>query len=300
MKYIIQKTLCKNAIISIYKGIDPIHKKSVIIKRQQNDNKKYSTKSLVDAEWKILDKLREVDGIPKIVDYYKDCINNYLILDYLGKDLEGIQKENENKFSLGFCAFFMTELLTILSDIHENNIFHCDLKPSNFIFNFKESKIFLIDFSVSQIKGTKNTSIVGTPKFCSFYCHDCLHYSCRDDLISLGYVALYFFLGYLPWQKNKMRSLCTLNKIKEYKGELLTFLKNNPEIPEEFIIYFNYCYSLQINSEPEYIILRNLFVKMMNNNNYTKKTLENEIKLFVFKGKQNNINNLCRSLLYLS
>lgn len=282
-KYIIKKTIYKNTIFSVYKGYNISDYSDIIIKSEtinNNDN----NKNIIDHERKILEQLREIKQIPKIIDYYNESFNNYIVFNYLGKDLERLHAI-KNRFSIGFCAFFMTEALFILRNIHERGVFHCDLKPSNFIFNNKENKIYLIDFSVSQIKKESmmkhdNTScMIGTPKFCSIHCHDIIPYSERDDLISLGYVLLYFYYGYLPWQKNKLALShinYTLNNVKNMKNELFVFLKNN-DPPEEFIIYFNYCFSLELYADIDYKMLHLLFVRLLKTINYTKENLEQEI-----------------------
>jgi len=282
-KYSIIKTLYKSSTFCIYKAFDKTIEKEIIIKCESRDNinlektimSSEHSKNIIDYERKILEQLREIRYIPKILDYYNDHLNNFLVIDYLGKDLEYLLNIKK-QFSLGFCAFFMTEVLPILRDIHQKNVFHCDIKPANFIFNSAEKKIYLIDFSVAQT-ASKTRSMVGTPKFCSYNCHETGYYSPRDDLLSLGYVLLYFYLGYLPWQKNLFTDSgkhYSLNAIKEKKRDLLAFLKNQPQfIPDEFNIFFNYCYSLKINDEIDYKMLHLLFMRLLKKIDYTENRL---------------------------
>lgn len=296
-KYTIKKTLYKNNILCVYKGYNKYNNNDVIIKYESKSFSGEKPKTIIENERKILNKLREVKKVPKIVDVYNDCLYNYLVINYLGKDLEYILKlQNKNannyvNFSPGFCAFFMTETIPILSDIHKHSVFHCDIKPSNFIFNSEENQIYLIDFSVAQTETNSKICLVGTPKFCSYHCHECAVYSPRDDLISLGYVLLYFYLGYLPWQKDHIifnNKNYSLKKVKNKKGDLLSFLKSGVEkIPEEFHIFFNYSLSLAINDEIDYKMLYLLFVRMLNKLNYTKETLVSETQIPLLK--KNNL-----------
>lgn len=287
-KYNIKKVLYKNNSLCIYRGRDKITDKDVIIKCESKILTEEKRKTIIETERYILDQLREIEKIPKIINSFSDHLYNYLVIDYLGKDLEHIfelqthsGKNNIKKFSPGFCAFFMTETLPILCDVHKHSVFHCDIKPSNFIFNYKENKIYLIDFSVAQTKTNSKLCMVGTPKFCSYYCHEYAPYSQRDDLLSLGYVLLYFYLGYLPWQKNQLNipnKNYSLKKIKDKKGELLLFLKSKT-IPEEFYIFFNYCVSLSINEDIDYKMLYLLFTRMLKTLGYTKEQLKLETQL---------------------
>lgn len=281
-KYIIRKTLYKSNIFAVYKGFDIVKHSDIIIKCESSINNDIS-KNIIEHERKILEHLREIKQIPKIIDFYSEAFNKFLVFDYLGKDLEYIISKKK-RFSLGFCAFFMTEALSILHNIHENSVFHCDLKPANFIFNQKENKIYLIDFSVAQTDNNvinKNKSImVGTPKFCSSHCHDNTIYSGRDDLLSLGYVLLYFYYGYLSWEKNKMtetNTIYTLNNVKKIKNNVLAYLQKNGS-PKEFIIYFNYCLSLKITDIIDYKMLYYLFVRLVKKMDYTKEKLEKETR----------------------
>ena len=289
-KYTLKKTLYKNNTLCVYKGYDKIANKAVIIKYESKTLTNEKRKTIIETERKILDKLKEVERVPKIIDSYTDCLYNYLVINYLGKDLEYIldlrsksKRTNTPTFSPGFCAFFMTETIPILSDVHKHSVFHCDIKPSNFIFNYKENKIYLIDFSVAQTETTSKLCMVGTPKFCSYHCHECAPYSPRDDLISLGYVLLYFYIGYLPWQKDHLNISnkgYTFKKIKDKKAELQSFLNSMlPEIPQEIRIYFNYCDSLSINDEIDYKMLYLLFVRMLRKVDYTREQLDSETQL---------------------
>lgn len=279
-KYSITKLLYKNSVLSLYKGFNTITNEIIIIKCETKDfnNEKY--KGIVEHEKKILEQIKEVSGVPKIIEFKNDPFSNSLIINYLGKDLESIINIKKN-FSVGLCAFIMSEAITILKNIHKCNIFHCDVKPSNFIFNNTENKIYLIDFSIAQTKTSNNKSMIGTPKFCSYYCHEHIPYSFRDDLISLGYVLIYFYYGYLPWQKNK---LCALNKtynfnnIKDEKGNIMSFLKTNKP-PEEFIIYFNYCFSLNEKDDIDYNMIHLLFVRLLKTINYTNDDLISETNI---------------------
>ena len=273
-KYSISKLLYKNNVLAIYKGYNTITNEMIIIKSETKDLNNENHKGIIEHERKILERLKTVNGVPKIIDYQNKPLSNSLIINYLGRDLESLMNEKK-QFSIGLCAFIMSEAITIMKNIHKYNIYHCDVKPSNFIFNSTENKIFLIDFSVAQTKPINNKCIIGTPKFCSHHCHECIPYSYRDDLISLGYVIIYFYYGYLPWQKNKLCSLnknYNLNNIKEEKCNLLLFLKNNKP-PEEFIIYFNYCFSLNEKDDIDYNMLHLLFIRLLKTINYTKETL---------------------------
>jgi hypothetical protein len=94
---------------------------------------------------------------------------------------------------------------------------------------------------------------------------------------------LYFYLGYLPWQKDHLihsSKNYSLKKVKNKKKDLLSFLKDVAgPIPEEICIFFNYALSLSINDEVDYKMLYLLFARLLNTLKYTKETLASETRL---------------------
>jgi len=110
-------------------------------------------------------------------------------------------------------------------------------------------------------------SLSGTARYMSINTHLGREQSRRDDLEALGHVFMYFLRGSLPWQGLKAAT----NKQKYEKiGEKkqTTPIKELCEgFPEEFGIYLNYVRKLGFEETPDYDFLRELFTKIMKNNN---------------------------------
>jgi serine/threonine protein kinase len=94
-----------------------------------------------------------------------------------------------------------------------------------------------------------------------------LEQSRRDDLEALGHVFMYFLRGSLPWQGLKAAT-------NKQKYEKIGEKKQNTPIkelcegfPEEFTIYLNYVRKLGFEESPDYDFLRELFTKVLKNNN---------------------------------
>lgn len=93
----------------------------------------------------------------------------------------------------------------------------------------------------------------------SLNAHLGMEQSRRDDLISLGFVLVYFMRNRLPWQgipaedsKEKCR------KIAEVK-RATTVEDLCAGLPVEFLKYFYYVYQLDFFDAPDYHFIRNLF-----------------------------------------
>ena len=106
----------------------------------------------------------------------------------------------------------------------------------------------------------------------------------RDDLEALGHVFMYFLRGSLPWQglkaatnKQKYEKIGEKKQITPIKELTEGFpgvssLSFRPTFDtnhnaEEFGIYLNYVRKLGFEETPDYDFLRELFAKVMKNNN---------------------------------
>jgi casein kinase 1 len=79
----------------------------------------------------------------------------------------------------------------------------------------------------------------------------------RDDLESIGYVALYFLRGMLPWQNLKAKK-DKYQRIMEKK--LATSVETLCRgYPDEFMKYLTYAKNLKLEEKPDYTFLRNKF-----------------------------------------
>ena len=96
--------------------------------------------------------------------------------------------------------------------MHDHNILHRDLKPDNLMLgdNWNNSnQIFMIDFGLAKrwkndetgehIPFYENVGTCGTLRYESTYSMKAMTKSRRDDLISIGYMLIYFLKGSLPW-----------------------------------------------------------------------------------------------------
>jgi len=92
---------------------------------------------------------------------------------------------------------------------------------------------------------------VGTPRFISETVHSGWEPCRRDDLISVGYVALMLLLGQLPWQTLRGHASCMCKKTTTNK-DLCEGLPNN------FVKYFDYLCSLTYDATPDYNYLKKL------------------------------------------
>ena len=100
-----------------------------------------------------------IDNIPKYIEGGK----NYLKLSYIrGKTLNELTKERE--LTLNEKIYIMSKLFSITKSIHDKNVIHCDIKPSNIICG-ADDNVYLIDFGAATKRGEKSIYIQGSEGF---------------------------------------------------------------------------------------------------------------------------------------
>jgi serine/threonine protein kinase len=160
------------------------------------------------------------------------------------------------------------------------------VKPDNFLIGIgkKQHVVFVIDFGLAKryrdpktgehIPYKDGKNLTGTARYASINTHLGIEQSRRDDMEGLGFVLMYFNKGSLPWQGLRA-------KTKKEKYDKIRDKKVSTSIeslckgfPEEFMIYLNYCHSLNFEEKPDYNYTRKLFRDL-----FSKKVYEND---FVF------------------
>jgi serine/threonine protein kinase len=259
-KYIIQEKIGNGSFGSIYKGINQRTNEKVAIKIELIEKK---TK-LLKNESVIYQYLKDIDGIPNVKWFGKDLKYYYMIIPLLGESLE-IYKNNNNSISLETILQIGKKMLNLLEIIHSKGLVHRDIKPDNFLFGL-DNKLHLIDFGFCKgylidnkhVSIKKTSSLIGSVNFASFYSHEHLELSRRDDLISLGYILYYLYYGNLVWSKINFHSnyeennnkISVMKKKIVKKMNLISFLKN----------FLEYTYQLSYEENPNYQFLKEILV----------------------------------------
>ena len=277
---------------TIYKGENINTGETVAIKVEPLNN---STK-LLKNETKVYhylnfncNKKKDV-GIPKVKWFGVDDENYYMVIELLGPSLQSIKEERES-FSLKTIIELGIQLIRRVEFLHNLGLIHRDIKPDNFLLGLGLNKntIYMIDFGFckkyeqdddvgkykndngksnidckeysDQLSRThkKRESIIGTPNYVSINVHKYNDPERKDDLESVCYMLLYFYLGKLPWDLPNI----TNEQILEMKIDLITEEKQKEIIPSFFLKLIFLVQNTQ--GKPKYHELVNILFESLSN-----------------------------------
>lgn len=176
--------------------------------RPNTDNPNFLSmaRELFEREAKTLGRIGNHPQIPRLLDYFEDRNQFYLIQEFVkGNNLQqevkkrGVLNETQARQVL-------KEVLVILRDIHAQKVIHRDIKPANIIRREIDDKLVLIDFGV--VKNQANTVVgedmtaltafaVGTPGFAPPE-QLAMRPVYASDIYALGVTCIYLMTGKAP------------------------------------------------------------------------------------------------------
>jgi serine/threonine protein kinase len=166
---------------------------------------RYFVEKRFNAEIATLKKIGTHDQIPSLIDAFRE--NEYFILVHEFINGEPLSKIVERKiFTEREIINFLFDVLKILDFVHNQNVIHRDITPSNIIRRKSDQKFILVDFgAVKEINtmaldpNTKNiySQVIGTPGYMPPEQYNGKP-KYNSDLYALGRTAIFALTGKLP------------------------------------------------------------------------------------------------------
>ena len=270
-KYEVKKKCGKTSTIDIYEGLSKENNNPVIIKVENKSQEKL----YLESEAYNLFTFKGF-GIPELIKFGKRKNDIILIQSKLGRSLNELFVENNKKFSLNEICLIGIQCIERLQWIHSKNYVYRNIKPENFLIGIDDPHVIYLQnfYLCEKYKSSKTNQhakfkytkeIVGTERYGSINALRGLRQGRKDDLESLCYMLIYFFLGKLPWQGLKASNevLKHENLLKEKKNFKIEKYK---QIPKEFCNLFKYVKGLKFEQEPKYSIMIRLLQKILTEN----------------------------------
>lgn len=213
-RYSITEPLAKAGFGATYlaKDLDLPHTPLCVVKqlqpRSDNPSVQKIAKRLFAQEAEILYRLGAHDQIPRLLAYFQENQQFYLVQEFieghnLGEELHPGECWQESQV-----VTFLQDALQVLQFVHQSNIIHRDLKPSNIIRRVSDNQLVLIDFgAVKQIRNlvtnpqekSKLTVAIGTPGYMPME-QQAGKPRLNSDIYALGMIAIYALTGIVPDQ----------------------------------------------------------------------------------------------------
>ena len=168
-----------------------------------------TARRLFGSEAKVLYKLSNHQQIPRLLAHLEVDEEFYLVQEFIeGKDLSQSEIVPGNRWSEKEVIAFLEEVLEILAFVHQNNVIHRDVKPSNLIRRSSDGKIVLIDFgavkeisnmTLTEGQGNLLTVAIGTPGYMASE-QQRGDPRFNSDIYALGVTAIQAITGFHPDQ----------------------------------------------------------------------------------------------------
>ena len=277
-KYKLGRRIGEGSFGKVYIAKDSETNEEVAIKLEQVCKRK---KKRLDFEYKCLKSLQN-NRMPKVMYYGHEGEYRALVMELLGPSLEDLFNFCQKKFSLKTACLLADQMLTCIEHIHENNLIHRDIKPTNIVMGLgaRSHVVNIIDFGLAKMFRNPNTSkhisfcdqkkMKGTPLYASINAHLGMELSRRDDLESIMYCLIYFIKGELPWSEYNPAT-SQQSRLQEVKViKLSTPIEQLCHtLPSEFRTFMTYCQSLQFKDRPNYTYLHQLIKNLVRNQGFS-------------------------------
>uniref|UniRef100_A0A6C0ESB6 non-specific serine/threonine protein kinase n=1 Tax=viral metagenome TaxID=1070528 RepID=A0A6C0ESB6_9ZZZZ len=230
-KYKIVKLINEGTFCKLYEAIHIDKNIRVAIKTESS----VLGKKILDNEINMYIYLKKYNlNIPHIK--YIGTYNNYkyIVMKLLDMNLKeySLKHKSINKYD---CLIY--DIFHTIYYFHQRNLVHRDIKPENFVFD-ENNNIYIIDLGLSAFySDRKIKSFIGNKLFSSYNCHLSEYvYEHTDDLISVIYMLLYLYTGYLPWS-NINTNYYELKKNTNYKDYYIKLNKYDNVVKRLLHIY---------------------------------------------------------------
>jgi serine/threonine-protein kinase len=149
-RYQIQKLLARGGFGFIYLTLDRRSGRQVVLKELipmlVSDNQ---VQRRFVREGRTMQRLQH-PNIARVEAMFRDGGNHYMVVEYLSGGSLAERLHRETKLSLSQATTITVALCDALSYLHQMGITHCDLNPSNVLFD-KQSHPKLVDLGIAHV-----------------------------------------------------------------------------------------------------------------------------------------------------
>ena len=203
--YKLQEEIFRSSTSTIYRGTRVLDNIPIIVKLLNNEYPSKNELSDFYREFEIAQKLRG-DGIIRVYCIERSCNSLAIIMEDIGGQ-SLLHKAPSSVLSLSERIMLAVKATAALTQVHQQNVIHKDVNPSNFIWNENSGQLKIIDFGISSELSletpqyTSTNILEGTIPYISPEQTGRMNrpIDYRTDLYSLGVMLYELFTGQLPF-----------------------------------------------------------------------------------------------------
>jgi serine/threonine-protein kinase len=160
-RYVVERPLGKGGFGATFLAADeglPGYPSCVIKQLRPNSQSPSILKmarELFEREAYTLGKIGNHPQIPRLLDYFEEDQNFYLIQEYIEGETLKQEYERRGKFNEIEIRKIIAEILPALGFVHQNGVIHRDVKPANIIRRKQDGQLVLIDFGAVSTQVNK-------------------------------------------------------------------------------------------------------------------------------------------------
>jgi serine/threonine protein kinase len=202
-RYKIRKKISAGGMASVFLAYDTVLGREVALKMvHPHLLKNPDTIKRFSNEAKAIASLSH-EHIIKIFDFGEDRSRHFLVMEYIdGITLEDLIAQYKTLPNL-VMAEISRQVLSGLLCVHDNNIFHRDIKPDNILID-RKGCIHLSDFGIAYLVNqesiTHTGSFIGSPNYISPEQISGAVLRANTDIFSLGIVLYRCLTGVMPFR----------------------------------------------------------------------------------------------------
>src|SRR5262245_12814499 len=212
-RYQVQASLGAGAMGAVYKGFDPLIKRTLAIKtirldipRASDEYKMFLERFYQEAR---ISGTLSHPNIVTLFDIGEDAGLPFLALEFIeGETVESLLARGV-KFRPEKVIGLISQIAAALDYAHSKGVIHRDIKPANLLI-YEEDRVKVTDFGIAKLADTEMTKagqLLGTPSYMSPEQAMGDRLDGRSDLFSLGVCAFEMLCGEQPFPGTNVTSI---------------------------------------------------------------------------------------------
>jgi serine/threonine-protein kinase len=235
-RYVLEKTLGRGAMATVYLGVDPKINRKVAIKTIALAEE-FSDADLDDAKAQFLREAESAGRLnhPNIIAIYdtgEDGNVAYLAMEYFSGKALNHYAQADNLLPPKWVLELTARAADALHYAHGQNVVHRDIKPANLMYDAATDTMKITDFGIARLTDTSRTKtgiILGTPSYMSPEQLTASAVTGSSDLYSLGITMYQLLTGTTPFRSDSIPKL--MDKIMNDKHKPVSSIRD--DLPTE-------------------------------------------------------------------